>query len=111
MKGTKNQTSPYEAFFWNTLYEKYGALLKMKLNLNIFFIFYLKGDTIVTGQCRYGEYLDMAQTVWDTDYTDTHILVTSCTQLKVEGSVILAMVSKQDRGVLFEYHRAVVPIC
>jgi len=33
----------------------------------------------------------MAQTVWDTDYTDTHILVTSCTQLKVEGSVILAM--------------------
>jgi len=42
MKGTKNQTSPYEAFFWNTLYEKYGALLKMKLNLNIFLYFTLK---------------------------------------------------------------------
>lgn len=34
--------------------------------------------------CRYGEYLDMAQTVWDTDYTDTHVLVSSCTNVTVD---------------------------
>ena len=33
---------------------------------------------------RYGEYLDMAQTVWDTDYTDTHVLVTSCTNVTID---------------------------
>ena len=36
--------------------------------------------------CRYGEYLDMAQTVWDTDYTDTHVLVSSCTNVTVDTS-------------------------
>ena len=41
------------------------------------------GDRVVTGQCRQGEYLNMEQTVWDTDYTNQHMLFTSCTDIQV----------------------------
>ena len=46
----------------------------------------LAGEGIVTGQCKSGKYLDMAQTVWDTDYTNEHILFTSCTSIQVDYS-------------------------
>ena len=46
----------------------------------------LAGDRIVTAQCRQGNYLNMEQTVWDTDYTNDHILFTSCTSIQVNES-------------------------
>ena len=48
------------------------------------------GDKVVTGDCRYGELADMAQTVWDTDYTNTHILLASCTKLHTTNTTITA---------------------
>ena len=51
----------------------------------------LAGDRVVTAHCRYGEYSDMAQTVWDTDYTHSHVLLASCTELSLTNHSILAM--------------------
>ena len=48
------------------------------------------GDRVVTSYCRYGEYSDMAQTVWDTDYTHSHVLLASCTNLSLTNHTILA---------------------
>ena len=48
------------------------------------------GDNYVTGHCKYGEYADMGQTVWDTDYTHTHILLASCTSLAITNTTIYA---------------------
>ena len=48
------------------------------------------GDRVVTAYCRYGEYSDMAQTVWDTDYTLSHVLLASCTNLSLTNHTILA---------------------
>ena len=49
----------------------------------------VSGDTITAAHCKYGEYVDMVQTVWDTDYTDTHVLITSCTQVTPSNVSIL----------------------
>jgi hypothetical protein len=46
----------------------------------------LAGDRVVTGQCKQGQYLNMAQTVWDTDYTNQHTLFSSCTDIHVDES-------------------------
>lgn len=46
----------------------------------------LAGDQVVTGHCRSGHYLDMEQTVWDTEYTNQHMLFISCTSIKEDLS-------------------------
>ena len=50
----------------------------------------LAGDLILTAHCSYGEYADMAQTIWDTDYTTSHVLLASCTELSFTNQTINA---------------------
>ena len=59
----------------------------------------------MTAQCRYGEYLDMAQTVWDTDYTDTHVLVTSCTNVSMMDNMTSLVAKDCINGSAFPWEQ------